>query len=555
MALTPPDSPDRPGVLNNLGNGLRDRYGRTGRLEDLEAAIEAFQRALATLDRAFLLSPVAYQLGQQARWAGLAAGAVAVHRQAGRNGEALAIAEGSKSRLLAALLGRGRLPVPAAIPADLAAREQALAEELADLDAADLARHGQGGGESTLPRRQALLGQLMAIWEQMAGYGPEAAAYVALRRAERPTRDDLARLAAGLGPQTAALSLFDTGEQVLLFVLRAPEASAASDGWQPIVVEAAIPPDELRHVYLANYLDEVLERRAHRAVGRPLTHRWRALGEPLLAPALPHLAGVERLVLVPEGPFHLLPLHALRLNGAGETLLDRFAVSYIPALSLLDRLWRRPPPAGDGALVLGYSADPSTARGSLERAIFLGEAEAVAQQMGVAPLLDDAASAANLRAALDGREVHLVHLSCHGYFDPQDALRSGVLLRDGVFAAREWMALRFRAGLVTLSACQTGLARSLGEDEMAGLSQALLYAGASSLLVGRWSVEATTTAALMVAFYRRLWDSAGNPRTDKATALREAALALRDGDLPTPSGIDPTDPYYWAPFVLVGDWR
>ncbi|PWH18343.1 MAG: hypothetical protein DDG60_00695, partial [Anaerolineae bacterium] len=48
VASTPPDSPDRPSRLNNLGNGLRDRYGRTGRLEDLEEAIRVLRQAVAS---------------------------------------------------------------------------------------------------------------------------------------------------------------------------------------------------------------------------------------------------------------------------------------------------------------------------------------------------------------------------------------------------------------------------------------------------------------------------------------------------------------------------
>ncbi len=134
-----------PGYLNNLGLGLRARYARSGRLEDLEEALEFDRQALATLDRTFLLSPVAYQLGQQAWWAGLVARAVAVHHQARYSGEALAIAEGSKSRLLTVLLSRRIFLAPAVIPPHLA-QEQALATELADLDAADLARHGRVKG-------------------------------------------------------------------------------------------------------------------------------------------------------------------------------------------------------------------------------------------------------------------------------------------------------------------------------------------------------------------------------------------------------------------------
>ncbi len=102
---------------------------------------------------------------------------------------------------------------------------------------------------------------------------------------------------------------------------------------------------------------------------------------------------------------------------------------------------------------------------------------------------------------------------------------------------------------MTLSACQTALSGSVGGDEMAGLSLALLSAGAGALLLGLWNVNAATTARLMDDFYARL-DGAG-----QAAALRGAMLALRDGLLSPPPDIDPADPYYWAPFVLVGEWR
>jgi CHAT domain-containing protein len=557
---TPPDSPDLPMYLNNLGTGLSDRYARTGRLEDLEEATGIYQQSLAAMDRAFLLSPVAYQLGQQARWTGLIARAAETHRQAGKIDQALAIAEGSKSRLLAALLGREELPAPPAVPRDLAERERVQARQLAALDAAELAGHGRASRsnekesqEALLQRRQALLEELKALWRQMlrdSNDDPEIASYVALRRGDRPAWEDLARLATDLGSDTALLSLFTTDERTLLFVLR--------DGMDaPQVVDAELSAEELRYTYLLNYADEILNRRIHRAAGRPFTQRWRGLGLRLLAPLAPLLDGVDHLVIIPQGPLHLLPLHALPIDADGETLWDRFTISYIPAASVLDRLRRREPIVAGKATVLGYTpADPATPRGRAEQELFLGEAQAVGDQLRVRPLLNEEADAAHLRDALGERTLRLVHLSCHGRFHSNDPLRSGVLLADGPFTARQWMELRFQADLVALSACETGMSGSLGGDEMAGLSQALLYAGASSLLLGLWSVDARTTAALMVDFYERLWDEQGVKRTDEATALREAALALRDGQLLPPSGnLNPADPYYWAPFVLVGDWR
>ena len=543
-------------LQNNLGNA----YLRLAQVREREAnlarAIEAYEQALAMIDDFFVAASVGAQIGLQQEWAGLYARAVEACLQAGHTPQALAVAEGSKSRLLTALLSRGDLPAPSTIPPALVRQERGLAGRLNDLDAAALARHGPAAPHEDnaahlqrLERRQALVKQLQALWAEMEQRGPEAADYVALRRGDRPAWEDLARLAADLGPHTALLSLFTTGERTLLFVLRAEET-----GERPgiRVIEVPLASDDLRYNYWANYVDEVLNRHIHNRLARPLTYRWRELGQALLAPALPYLEGITHLTIAPEGPYHLLPLHALDLDGKGGTLLDRFAISYVPALGLLGRLMRRKPVVEGDAVVLGYTPKQE------ERAVFLGEAQVVAAQMGVEPLLDERADGGHLRQVLRGRALRLVHLSCHGDFAPEDPLRSAVLLADGPFTARQWMDLHFRADLITLSACRMAQAGSLGGDEMAGMSQSLLYAGASSLLVGLWSVNAVTTAYLMVAFYRRLWDERGRKRTDEATALREAALALRDGKLLPPerqARLDTADPYYWAPFVLVGDWR
>ena len=334
---------------NNLGNAYRELAGVRDREGNLERAIAAYREALGMIDRFFVTASVAAQLGLQEAWSGLYARAVEACHRAGQPALAFAIAEGSKSRLLTGLLGRSDLPAPAILPAELVEQERALTGRLNALDAAALARHGQTATtEEETPRlklleeRQALLEQLQALWRKMETLDPRASDYVALRRGDRPSWEDLSRLAESLGPQTALLSLFTTGERILLFVLRA--------GWErPQAVEASLPLDELRHVYLANYEDEILHRSSHRQAGRPLTHRWRGLGRPLLSPALPYLGGITHLVIAPAGWFHLLPLHALDLDGSGETLLDRCAVSYVPALGLLERLRRREPAvAGEG---------------------------------------------------------------------------------------------------------------------------------------------------------------------------------------------------------------
>jgi CHAT domain-containing protein len=192
--------------------------------------------------------------------------------------------------------------------------------------------------------------------------------------------------------------------------------------------------------------------------------------------------------------------------------------------------------SGTGALVLGYtpSEDP------IERHIFLSEAHEVAERFNTTALVDDEATADALRR---GAGAGLVHLSCHGYFNHDDPLASGVMLKDGVLAARDWMGLRLDAELLTLSACETGFSRVGRGDEIASLSRALLGAGAAAALLTLWTVNAQSTKEWMLEFYDACWDSRGRRRMSKAAAFQQATLALR-ARYP--------DPIFWAPFVLTG---
>jgi CHAT domain-containing protein len=106
------------------------------------------------------------------------------------------------------------------------------------------------------------------------------------------------------------------------------------------------------------------------------------------------------------------------------------------------------------------------------------------------------------------------------------------------------MNLGLNADLVTLSACASGLNVPLPGDELVGLTSALLYAGASSVLVTLWDVDAVAARGLMTNFYTKMQGTAAPP-LDKAAALREA---MREAQ-------KQSHPFYWAPFILVGDWR
>ena len=97
--------------------------------------------------------------------------------------------------------------------------------------------------------------------------------------------------------------------------------------------------------------------------------------------------------------------------------------------------------------------------------------------------------------------------------------------------------------MVTLSACETGLNESKPGDELIGLTRSIIYAGAASVIVSLWSVYDPSTRELMIEFYKELKDG-----KSKATALQQAQIKIMQKE-------EYSHRYFWAPFVLVGDWE
>jgi CHAT domain-containing protein len=169
------------------------------------------------------------------------------------------------------------------------------------------------------------------------------------------------------------------------------------------------------------------------------------------------------------------------------------------------------------------------------------EARQVAEFFSTQPLLGTAATKSAVLARLS--DATLIHLATHAAFDTANPLESGILLADDVLTAREVLQYRLQADLLVLSACESGQVGNLGGEELAGLSQAFLQAGARSVLVSLWRVDDLATTALMLAFFRHIQAGA-----DKALALRQAMTDVQQ---------DPRwqHPYYWGAFVLMGDWN
>ena len=109
--------------------------------------------------------------------------------------------------------------------------------------------------------------------------------------------------------------------------------------------------------------------------------------------------------------------------------------------------------------------------------------------------------------------------------------------------------------LLTLSACNTAINGGDGSgEEIDGFGELAQQQGAKAVIASLWSVADASTGLLMQKFYQlRMRDS--NPMT-KAEALQEAQLALLRKEVRAPSGDkDYAHPYFWAPFILIGNWK
>jgi CHAT domain-containing protein len=182
------------------------------------------------------------------------------------------------------------------------------------------------------------------------------------------------------------------------------------------------------------------------------------------------------------------------------------------------------------------------------------EIEKLARAAGFAPelWLDLDASEQSMKTR-DITKYRLLHVATHGLLDSERPQFTGVVLSlvgnrdggDGFLRTDEIFNLRLGAQLVMLSACETGLGKEKRGEGVIGLTRAFLYAGAPSVGVSLWSVADRSTADLMSDFYKRLLTKQQPAPPAAMRAAQQQMIA----------GKKYSAPFYWAPFVLVGDWK
>jgi len=324
-----------------------------------------------------------------------------------------------------------------------------------------------------------------------------------------------------------------------------------------------------------------------RAVLQSPAHDPRPLGKQLydllVAPIEGDLKGSKATSIMwsLDGPLRYIPIGAL-WDGS-RYVVERYATSIFNPSSLA-RL-ERDPEARWRALAAGVSAARSIVDDDGKTFAFQPlegvpkELDAVAGAFpGSARLLDAAFTTDALRAQLLSKP-NLVHLATHFAFNAGDETKSFLLTGAGptlsIGQARTMTAISLQGvSLLTLSACETGLGGTFGDgSEVESIAVIFQKKGAEAVLSTLWPVADAPTLKLMEWFYA---NRAANPKLSKLEALRSAQLKVLAGGVtgagstragatrtnvdpswkPYPAELKPTShPYYWAAFVLSGNWK
>ena len=259
----------------------------------------------------------------------------------------------------------------------------------------------------------------------------------------------------------------------------------------------------------------------------------------LMAP-IEDLVRDHRLIVIPHGALHYVPFHAL-LNRGGY-LIDQFEISYSPSATVL-KLCREMATQSE---ISSLKSRNSNGRGKMV-ALGLSQPdtpEVAGEINALGALFPNAVKLTGNRATRDNLmraapKAKYLHLASHGYFRRDNPMFSFLRLADSNLNFYSLLDLKLNAEMVTLSACHTGVNKVFPGDELHGLMRGFLHAGSPSLVASLWATSDASTAELMKHMYSQISTGAS-----KRSALRSAQLAVKN---------EYGHPYYWAPFILMGN--
>ncbi len=249
---------------------------------------------------------------------------------------------------------------------------------------------------------------------------------------------------------------------------------------------------------------------------------------------------IQTLAFVLDGSMRNIPMAAL--HDGKQYLIEKYSVAISPGLQLMQARKLKDDnlkviAAGLSEARQGFKALPGVK----------SEVTEISSQVKSTLLVNESFTDKNLAKSIKNTPFSVLHLATHGQFS-SNSEDTFILSWNGKINVKQLSEfLRFRdlsesepVELMVLSACQTAKG---DKRAILGLAGVAVRSGARSTLATLWAVKDESTAKFMVEFYKNLNTKA----ISKAEALRQTQLAfLKDGNF--------THPFYWAPFVLVGNW-
>lgn len=263
----------------------------------------------------------------------------------------------------------------------------------------------------------------------------------------------------------------------------------------------------------------------------------------------------QHVVVVADAGLQGVSFGLLPVGPGEETLAEAHDIAYLPSISTLRWLHRRSEGNTGQRTAVAIVAAPQ-----VDSLVLPPLPYARAEALAIAALLPEdrvwlalgpQASRANVLSA-DWRRFTVAHFATHALIDRRRPELSGIVLsppeeggrtQDGVLRLNDIYRLDMPVELVVLSGCETAAGRELESEGVLSLARAFFYAGAHRVIASLWPVDDRATAAFMEEFYRTLLIE----HTSAAGALRSAQRRIA-------SDSRWASPYYWAGFVLQGDW-
>ena len=408
--------------------------------------------------------------------------------------------------------------------------------------------------EKPISELEHLQSQHRAILERIEKLNPELASLVNINPLKASEIQGL------LDTDTAVLEYFVGEDNRFIFVVTREKVLLV-----PLKVYSRNLFEKIKEFRVRAVEGITLDRLFSKVYEKPLLELYEILIQPIEG----EISGKKHLVIVPHGMLHYLPFQAL-LSKQRKYLMESFTISYLPSASVLKYAKAKNKGNRVDLFAVGNPATELTSLPAAEeevrevsilfekRLVLTGKEATKVSVKGKSPRYD------------------LMLFSTHGEMIDSDPLRSNLRFTplggdDGRLTVNEIFDMEIKANLVTLSACETALVKGeAGDfpkgDDLVGLSRAFIHAGAPSVVASLWKVSDDSTVQLMRNFYQNM------KTMPKAEALRKAQMDLMRSTVrftvtragggmiqtaqnPSEEVIECSHPFFWAPFILVGDWR